>query len=137
MWHGEKVHYSIERKRTLLCSVFLLYSFREVPIDSFQSISSVFSRLYSYLGGAGPACADVTGPEHLLVAQDTTAGVLLAVQELLEVAESVLGVGGAGDLLQQPADLVRIVFHLEKEEDEDMTGGMETGAGSGREKGDG
>lgn len=103
--------------------MFLLYSFRKAPIDSFQSISLVFSTLYSYLGGAGPACADVTGPEHLLVAQDTAAGVLLVVQELLEGAESVLGVGGAGDLFQQPADLIRIVFHLEKEEDEEDEAG--------------
>lgn len=80
-----------------------------------------FPRLYSYLGGDGPACADVTSSKHLFVAQDAPAGVLLVVQELLERGESVLGVRGAGNLLQQPADLIRIVFHLEKEEDEDMT----------------
>lgn len=83
----------------------------------------MFPRLNSHLGGAGPACADVTSPEHLLVAQDTAAGVLLVVQELLEGAESALGLRGAGNLLQQPADLVWIVFHLEtEEEEEDMTG---------------
>lgn len=70
------------------------------------------TRQNSYLGGAGPARADVTSPENLLVAQDATAGVLLVVQELLEGGESVLGVGGAGDLLQEPADLVGIFFHL-------------------------
>lgn len=82
----------------------------------------MFPRLNSHLGGAEPACADVTSPEHLLVAQDTAAGVLLVVQELLEGAESALGLRGAGNLLQQPADLVWIVFHLEMEEEEDMTG---------------
>lgn len=45
-----------------------------------------------HLGGAGSSCADVTSPEHLLVAQDTTAGILLIIQELLEGAESVLRV---------------------------------------------
>lgn len=46
----------------------------------------------SHLGGAGPSRADVTSPKHLLVAQDTTAGVLLVVKKLLKGAESVLGV---------------------------------------------
>lgn len=70
------------------------------------------SSLYSYLGGTGSPCANVTSPEHLLVAQDAATGVLLVVQELLEGAKSIL-VGGAGNLLQQPAYLIRIVFHLE------------------------
>lgn len=74
----------------------------------------MYPRLNSYLGGAGPAGADVTGPEHLLIAQDTTVGVLLVVQELLEGAESVLAVRGALNLLQKPDDLVWIVFHLGK-----------------------
>lgn len=90
----------------------------------------MFFRLYSYLGGAGSACADVASPKHLLVAQDTAAGVLLVVQELLEGVESVLGVGGARNLLQQPADLIWIVFHLEKEEG-DVTERIGIGAGSG------
>lgn len=59
----------------------------------------MLSRRYSYLGGAGPACADVTSPEHLLIAQDATVGVLLVVQELLEGVETVLGVRRARDLL--------------------------------------
>lgn len=80
----------------------------------------MFLRLHSYLGGAGPACTDVASPEHLLVAQDTTAGVLLVVQELLEGTESVLGLQGAGNLLQQPADLVWILLHLEKEKEKDI-----------------
>lgn len=46
----------------------------------------------SHLGGAGPSCADVTSSEHLLIAQDTTAGVLLIIQKLLKGAESFLGV---------------------------------------------
>lgn len=70
-----------------------------------------------YLGGAGPACADVTSPKHLLIPQDATARVLLVVQELLEGAESILGVRGAGNLLQQPADLIWIVFHLSRQTD--------------------
>lgn len=95
--------------------LFLLYPFqKKEPIDPTNVF--VFSRLYSYLGGAGPACADVTGPEHLLVAQDAAAGVLLVVQELLEGGESVLGARGAGKLLQQPADLIGIIFHLERTE---------------------
>lgn len=69
----------------------------------------------SYLGGGGPACADVTSPKHLLIAQDTAVGVLLVVQELLEGAETVLGVRGARNLLQQPADLIGIVLHLEEQ----------------------
>lgn len=68
----------------------------------------------SYLGGAEPACADVSCPEHLFVSQDAAVGVLLVVQELLEGAESVLGAWGAGNLLQKPADLILIVFNLEK-----------------------
>lgn len=73
-----------------------------------------------YLGGARPACADVTGPKDLLVAQNATAGVLLVVQELLKGAESMLDVRGARNFLQKPADLVWVVFHLEQEnEDED------------------
>lgn len=84
-------------------------------------VEGLFLRLHSYLGGAGPTCADVASPKHLLVAQDTTAGVLLVVQELLEGVESILGVQGAGHLLHQPADLVWIPLHLEKEEEKDMT----------------
>lgn len=74
----------------------------------------MFYSLCSNLGGAGPPCADVTGPEHLLVAQDAPAGVLLVVKELLEGRESILGARRSGNLLQHPADLIRIVFHLRK-----------------------
>lgn len=71
-------------------------------------------RLNSYLCGTGPTSAHVTCPEHLLIAQDPTVGVLLVVQELLEGVKSILGVGGAGNLLQEPADLIWVVLHLEK-----------------------
>lgn len=95
---------------------------RFIPVFFFWGWGGgMFLRLHSYLGGAGPTCADVASPEHLLVAQDTTAGVLLVVQELLEGIESVLGVREAGNLLQQPTDLVWILLHLEKEEEKDMT----------------
>lgn len=53
-------------------------------------ICSLPLNLWAYLGGTGPARADVPGAEHLLVAQDASAGVLLVVQELLKGAEPVL-----------------------------------------------
>lgn len=67
-----------------------------------------------YLGGAGSTRADIAGAKHLLIAQDPTVGVLLVVQKLLECGELVVGVQGALNLLQEPTDLVWIVFHLEK-----------------------
>lgn len=36
-------------------------------------------RCFSYLGGARSACANVTSPEHLLIAEDAASGVLLVV----------------------------------------------------------
>lgn len=55
--------------------------------------------VFSYLGGAGSPCADVTSPKHLLIAQDATSGVLLVIQELLEGFESILAVQGVRGLL--------------------------------------
>lgn len=83
----------------------LLYLFLPYNFDSFRGLSS-------HLRSDWSACADETSSKHFLVAQDAKPGVLLVVQELLEGAESILGAGGARSLLQQPADLIRIVLHL-------------------------
>lgn len=52
----------------------------------------ILQSLFTYLGGAGSTCADITSTKHLFIAQDASSGVLLVVQELLECAETSLGV---------------------------------------------
>lgn len=80
-WHRRALYPNKRRYKTMDCQVISLCD---------ANASDVC--LTSHLGGTGPSCADVTSPEHLLVAEDAAAGVLLIVQELLEGAESSLGV---------------------------------------------
>ena len=102
-------------------------------IDCFESNlhPSLCLQVQTHLGGAGSTRADVTGSEHLLIAQDATASVLLVVQELLESGAVPVDGCLAANLLQQPAHLILVVLHL---------GGSWTGSGGnwsqkwGREK---
>ena len=83
-------------------------------IDCFESNlhPSLCLQVQTHLGGAGSTRADVTGSEHLLIAQDATASVLLVVQELLESGEVPVDGCLAANLLQQPAHLILVVLHL-------------------------